>query len=94
MRERDISLQLNEKIPEDHIGLMLLLLAWIAKHEPEHLESYVTLHLLTWSSHFLEQLIAAAKQPFYEGLARLTKATLEGVQRQFNLQIEYPHFFR
>jgi TorA maturation chaperone TorD len=94
MRQQGTVLQLDEKTPEDHIGLMLLLLAWVAENKPESLEDYLCLHLLTWSSHFLEQLVAAAEQPFYQGLAGLTKATLEGVQQQFDLHIEYPRFFR
>ncbi len=39
----------------------------------QDLGEFLRLHLLTWSSHFLDQLIEAAGQPFYEGLARLTK---------------------
>ena len=40
------------------------------------------------------QLIEAAGQPFYEGLARLTKASLEGIQAKLGLDVVYPRFYR
>ena len=42
----------------------------------------------------LDQLIEAAGQPFYEGLARLTKASLEGIQAELGLDVVYPRFYR
>lgn len=94
MRERGIERLVDDKTPEDHMGLMLVLMAWVARNQPEALEDYLRLHLLTWSSHFLEQLAEAAEQPFYEGLARLTKATLEGIQDELGLDVAYPRFYR
>ena len=79
---------------EDHVGLMLVLMAWIARNQPQDLGEFLRLHLLTWSSHFLDQLIEAAGQPFYEGLARLTKASLEGIQAELGLDVVYPRFYR
>ena len=76
------------------MGLMLVLMAWIARNQPQDLGEFLRLHLLTWSSHFLYQLIEAAGQPFYEGLARLTKASLEGIQAKLGLDVVYPRFYR
>lgn len=83
-----------EKVPEDHVGLMLLLMAWIARNKPGLLEEFLCRHFLTWSSHFLDELASAARQPFYRGLANLTKASLEGIQHEFSLTIEYPRYYR
>lgn len=94
MRDQGIQRLVDDKTPEDHIGLMLALLAWIAREKPELLDDFLRLHLLTWSSHFLEELIEAAEHPFYEGLARLTKASLEGIQDELQLEVEYPRFYR
>ncbi|MFR3091124.1 MAG: Tat proofreading chaperone DmsD [Eggerthella lenta] len=82
MRSHGIARQTDDKTPEDHMGLMLVLMAWIARNQPQDPGEFLRLHLLTWSSHFLDQLIEAAGQPFYEGLARLTKASLEGIQAE------------
>ena len=94
MREQGIERLVDDKTPEDHIGLMLVLMAWTARNRPEVLDDYLRLHLLTWSSHFLEQLADAAEQPFYQGLARLTKASLEGIQVERALEVAYPRFYR
>lgn len=94
MREQGITRYTDDKTPEDHIGLMLALMAWIANEQPANLDDYLRLHLLTWSSHFLTQLADAAEHPFYEGLARLTKVTLEGIQQARALEVTYPRFYR
>ena len=94
MRENGIERTVDEKTPEDHIGLMFVLLAWLADNKPELVESYLTDHLLTWSSHFLDQLAAAAEQPFYEGLALLAKESLEGMQQELDLDVAYPRYYR
>ena len=94
MRGRGIARLADDKTPEDHIGLMLSLMAYLARSQPEDLDEFLQAHLLTWSSHFLEQLAEAAAHPFYEGLARLAKATLEGVQQVRGLDVTYPRFYR
>ena len=94
MRAQGIARLVDDKTPEDHIGLMLVLMAWIARNQPSDLDDYLRLHLLPWSSHFLDELAEAAKQPFYEGLARLAKASLEGIQSERALDVAYPRFYR
>ena len=81
MHGRGIARLVDDKTPEDHIGLMLSLMTWIARNQPDDLDEFLQVHLLTWSLHSLDQLIEAAAHPFYESLARLAKATLEGVQQ-------------
>ena len=94
MRAQGIARLVDDKTPEDHIGLMLVLMSWIARNQPADLDDYLRLHLLPWSSHFLDELAEAAKQPFYEGLARLAKASLEGIQSERALDVAYPRFYR
>ena len=94
MRDQGIERTTDDRTPEDHIGLMLALMAWIARNRPEVLDEYLREHLLTWSSHFLDALAAASEHPFYEGLARLTKASLEGIRDELGIDVVYPRFFR
>ena len=94
MRAQGIARLVDDKTPEDHIGLMLVLMAWIARNQPADLDDYLRLHLLPGSSHVLDELAEAAKQPFYEGLARLAKASLEGIQSERALDVAYPRFYR
>lgn len=94
LREKGIERLGDERSPEDHIGLLLLLMAWIADNKPELLGEYLRLHVLTWSSHFLEQLVEIAQHPFYQGLAGLTKESLEGIQDELKLEVEYPRYYR
>lgn len=94
MRLNGIVRTTDDHTPEDHIGLMLALLSYLARDKGDIVEEYLKLHLLPWSSHFLDELEAAAEQPFYRGLARLTRASLEGMQAAFGIEVTHPRFYR
>ncbi len=94
MRANGIERTTDEKMPEDHIGLLVSLMGWLAQEKPELVPEFLQKHLLTWSSHYLEQLEAAAEHPFYEGLAQLTRLTLEGIQDDLGLEVAYPRYYR
>ena len=94
MRARGIARQTDEKTPEDHMGLLLVLMAWIARNQPEDLDEFLRLHLLTWAPHFLEQLAQAAEHPFYEGLALLAQSSLEGIRQVRDIDVTHPRFYR
>lgn len=94
MRSHGVARLGGEKDPEDHIGLMLALMAWLAQNQPADLDEFLCLHLLPWAGHFLDLMATAAEHPFYEGLARLTRATLDGIQAARDIQVEYPRFYR
>lgn len=94
MRANGIGRNTNEHTPEDHIGLMLALMAHVARKKPDVLDEYLRDHLLTWSSHFLNELRQAARHPFYQGLAQLTNASLEGIREARALEVTYPKFYR
>lgn len=94
MRACGIKRTTDDRTPEDHIGLMLMLMAWIARNKPENLMDYLRLHLFTWSSHMLDELTVAAAHSFYEGLARLANASLKGIQYELGIEVVYPRFYR
>lgn len=94
MRKQGILRTVDENTPEDHIGLMLGLLAFLAQTRPELIDEYLTEHLLTWAPHYLDVLEAATTHPFYQGLARLTRATLNGIGECRNLTVSTPRFYR
>ncbi|MGI6591150.1 MAG: molecular chaperone TorD family protein [Eggerthellaceae bacterium] len=81
-------------LPDDHIGTMLEIMAWIAQNKPELLEEYLCDHFLTWAPHYLEEFEQEAKHPFYHGLALLTLESLQGIQRMFGLTVITPRFYR
>ena len=94
MRAVGVERLADERTPEDHIGLMLALLSFLAAERPELVDDYLRDHLLTWAPHYLEALEEATEQPFYVGLARLTRLTLVGLQRERGLTVELPRFYR
>lgn len=94
MREHAIARTTDERTPEDHIGLMLALMAHIARTDPALLDEYLRLHLLPWAGHFLDIMEQASCHPFYQGLAQLTRASLAGIQNELNIEVVYPRFYR
>ena len=94
MRACGIERTTDERTPEDHIGLMLALLSFLAVERPELVDDFLRDHLLTWAPHYLDTLEEAATHSFYEGLARLTRATLAGIQRERGLVVDVPRFYR
>ncbi|MBS5451372.1 MAG: Tat proofreading chaperone DmsD [Coriobacteriia bacterium] len=94
MRRNGIGRQGTTDTPEDHIGLLLELLAWLAENKPELLEECLRLHVLPWSHHFFELMGREVRHPFYRGLALLCDASLEGMRMCADIEVTYPHFFR
>ena len=94
MRRQGIARLADEGDPDDHIGLVLMMMAWIAWNRPELLREFLQQHVLTWTSHYLGKLEAEARHSFYRGLAVVTRASLEGVQSELGIEVEYPRYFR
>lgn len=94
MRANGIQRTTDERTPEDHIGLMLAMLAFLAAERPGLVDEYLTDHLLTWAPHYLDALEEATTHPFYQGLARLTRATLTGMGEARGLTVKLPRFYR
>ena len=73
LRKLQIALTQNETEPEDHIGLMLLLAAYLAESKPELLPEYLSKHLLIWAVHYFDLVAQQTDFPFYQGLALLAQ---------------------
>ena len=94
MRAQGIIQLVDKREPSDHFGLMLRLMAWIARNKPEALREYLGEHFFMWSSHFLEGLAGATESAFYQGLALFARSTLEGVREVLAIDVEYPRYVR
>lgn len=94
MRDNGIARLSDERTPEDHIGLMLALMAHVARMHTGLLDEYLRLHLLTWAPHFLHEFAEAAEHPFYRGLAMLTDSSLEGIREALSVDVVEPRFYR
>ena len=94
MRSHGIERLSDERDPEDHIGLVLAMAAWLAEEKPELVGEFLRLHVLPWSGHMLEQIEEAADHPFYKGLAAITRASLSGMEEAFELEVVEPRFYR
>lgn len=90
----NVLVTVGDHMPDDHIGRMLSLMAWMAQNRPEILGTYLSEHLLTWAAHFLERVRTETALPFFAGLSTLTATTLEGIRRALDLHVEIPQFFR
>ncbi|MEE8715510.1 MAG: molecular chaperone TorD family protein [Coriobacteriales bacterium] len=60
MRAHGIAMDVGERVPEDHIGLMLGQASMLCQKRPELLDQFLGEHLLTWSHHYLDKLSRAA----------------------------------
>ena len=94
MRANGIIQRVDKHEPADHFGLMLHLMAWIAANKPDVLREYLAKHLFTWSSHFLQGLQEHSASKYYQGLALLTRSTLEGIQEVLAVDVVYPRYVR
>ena len=87
MRENHIEPLLTQAEPEDHIGLLLMMCAWLAENSPSLLNEFIAQHLLPWSGRYLELLQQKSEHPLYQGVALLAESTLSGWQQQLALKI-------
>lgn len=77
MRKNGIDHHLAQNEPDDHIGTLLMLAAWLAQEGLNtRVDELVAWHLLPWSGRFLELFIEKADHPFYQALGELTRLTL------------------
>ncbi|SFD13987.1 Tat proofreading chaperone DmsD [Pragia fontium] len=79
-----IEVQQQHREPEDHIGLLLMLAAWLAENQPEQIGTLLGEHLLPWSHRFVALLEEKTEHPFYQGIARLTRVTLNDWQARLH----------
>lgn len=94
LRQHQIEFQAQQDEPEDHIGLMLMLAAYLAENRPHLVVEFLREHFLTWAAHFLQQLAQAENAPFYQGLALLTEQTLQNWQEALHIDVPKVRFYR
>lgn len=90
----EFSLNLAYDEPEDHIGLMLLLSAYLAENNPELLNTFLSQHFFTWSKRYLQLASEQTEYPFYQGLALLTQQVLQVWQEQLLLIVPNVTIYR
>lgn len=85
LREHGIEGTYEDNDPEDNFARMLGLAGTIAEQKPGLLAEFLADHLLCWSPRFLELLEAACVSPTYQGLAALSRITLDGIQNMLGI---------
>lgn len=89
LRSNGIDAQHDRNEPEDHIGTLLMMVAWLAEERQGGLvEQLLTKHLLPWAPRYLELLLANAQHPFYLGLAQLAQITLNAWGEECSVEVE------
>jgi TorA maturation chaperone TorD len=94
MRANGIVINEEKREPEDQIGKMLLLMGWLAEEKPDLLPIFLSEHLMPWVSRYLELLEEDARQPFYKGLAVLTRTTLAGIVAELDVEVTRKKLYR
>ncbi|MEX6230859.1 Tat proofreading chaperone DmsD [Providencia hangzhouensis] len=85
LRNNQINIELNQKEPEDHVGLLFLLTAWVIENKPELLRELLELHFLPWVYRYLEKMQLQSGNAFYEASALLATETLRHIQQAAKL---------
>ncbi|MDQ7098768.1 MULTISPECIES: Tat proofreading chaperone DmsD [unclassified Serratia (in: enterobacteria)] len=85
--------QTEGREPEDHFGLLLLLIAWLAELQPQQMTELLAEHILPWSSRYLTLMIQKAEHPFYQGIAELALLTLNAWRVQLDLTPAEPELY-
>lgn len=85
LHDNQIAFSLSQNEPEDHIGLMFMLTAYLAENNPELLKPFLAEHFLPWTYRFLT-LLNAENIPFYQGMGELTEALLQHWQKTLQIR--------
>lgn len=81
LRNNQINIELNQKEPEDHVGLLFLLTAWVIENKPELLRELLEIHFLPWVYRYLEKMQLQSGNAFYEASSLLATETLRHIQQ-------------
>jgi putative dimethyl sulfoxide reductase chaperone len=74
--------------PEDHIGLMLIVLGMLMTDEQDqHVKELLGEYLVTWSDFYFQRLKAEVKLPAYEQLAIYTESLFNVLSKQYAPQV-------
>lgn len=95
MRENGIAFEMHQNEPEDHIGTLLMLAAWLVENGRDtECDQLLAWHLLPWSSRFLSVFVDNAGHPFYTALGRLTQLTLTDWQSRLIIPVTEKTLYR
>ncbi|BCU55779.1 Tat proofreading chaperone DmsD [Enterobacter kobei] len=88
MRDNQIVFAPGQNEPEDHIGTLLMMAAWLLEENREaECEQLLAWHLLPWAGRWLAVFGEHAAHPFYEALGELTRLTLAAWQTQLLIPV-------
>lgn len=94
LQQQCIDCHIDDTEPCDHIGSLLLLVAWLAQEgKPDLLEQLLAWHLLPWAWRFLQVFTDKASHPFYIALGRLTQITLQQWQSTLLIPVAQKKLF-
>ncbi|MGK3226569.1 Tat proofreading chaperone DmsD [Enterobacter soli] len=95
MRENAIAFEMQKNEPEDHIGTLLMLAAWLAENGRDtQCDQLLAWHLLPWSHRFLSVFIDNAGHPFYIALGKLAQLTLADWQSTLLIPVAEKPLYR
>lgn len=84
----------SENMPEDHLGRLLMLMAWLTEHKPEILEEFLEEHFLPLGDYIFEKIEAEAHHPVYISISGIAKETLRGIVKTYDLHPRHLRSYR
>lgn len=85
MAQQQVDFTLVQEEPEDQFGLLMMMTAWLAEHQPADLPVLLAEHILPFAYRYLDLLQSTAGHPFYQGIAQLASLTLADWQHELQL---------
>ena len=77
MRDNNIVFAPGQNEPEDHIGTLLMMAAWLLEEGREtECEQLLAWHVLPWAGRWLTVFCEHTAHPFYQAVGELTRLTL------------------
>lgn len=91
--QHSLHFQLTQNEPEDHFGLMLMMMAYLAEHKPEALKAFFEQHFLIWAYRFLS-LFNQQPATVYVGLGKMAEKLLSYAQERLKLTPQAVELYR
>ncbi|MDO5044627.1 MAG: Tat proofreading chaperone DmsD [Coriobacteriia bacterium] len=94
MREKGIAQNVDDRLPEDHLGKMFALMAWLARNKAHDLQAFLEIHFLPWAYHVLDLITMHAQTEYYVNLSKLSTTVLRSIENYLNLEVTKRRLFR
>lgn len=85
MAQQQVDITLAQEEPEDQFGLLMMMAAWLAEHQPADLPDLLAEHVLPFAYRYLDLLQSTAGHSFYQGVAQLAALTLTDWQHELQV---------